>query len=125
MITAASIINRSASGSAILPKADSTRQRRASQPSTWSLTPAAPKRIAAIQLWPPSAAIKTAAKTGISASRRTVSAFGTYASGVETAGVDMDSRIERTARSLVPICSPFATDTRVFPRYDQFGEEGG
>ena len=39
-ITAASIISRSASGSAILPKLDSTRQRRASQPSTWSVTPA-------------------------------------------------------------------------------------
>ena len=38
-MTAASIISRSASGSATLPNADSTRQRRASQPSTWSVTP--------------------------------------------------------------------------------------
>ncbi len=34
MITAASIISRSASGSANLPNSDSTRHRRASQPST-------------------------------------------------------------------------------------------
>src|SRR5438067_1852634 len=50
MITAASIIRRSASGSATLPNADSTRQRRASQPSTWSLTPAVaqtPERVRA------------------------------------------------------------------------------
>ena len=37
MITAASIISRSASGSAYLPNSDSTCQRRASQPSTWSV----------------------------------------------------------------------------------------
>ena len=37
---AASIISRSASGSATLPNADSTCQRRASQPSTWSVSAA-------------------------------------------------------------------------------------
>ena len=51
-ITAASIISRSASGSAILPNADSTCQRRARKPSTWSVTPATPKTIAAAQLVP-------------------------------------------------------------------------
>ena len=40
-------------------------------------------------------------KTGISASRKTVSAFGTYASGAGTAEADTGSRIER-ARRVVP-----------------------
>ena len=46
MITAASIISRSASGSAYFPNSDSTRQRRASQPSTWSVIAATAKTIA-------------------------------------------------------------------------------
>ena len=54
--TAVSIINRSASGSANLPNSDSTCQRRASQPSTWSVMPATPKMIPAAQLCPLSAA---------------------------------------------------------------------
>ena len=53
--TATSISSRSASGSAILPNADSTCQRRARKPSIWSVTAAAPKRIAAARLLPPSA----------------------------------------------------------------------
>src|SRR5206468_5101319 len=75
---AASIIRRSASGSATLPKADSTRQRRATQPSTWSVIAATAKTIAAAQLWPPSDASSRATKTGISASRAIVSAFGIH-----------------------------------------------
>ncbi len=53
-ITAQSIISRSASGSAIFPNADSTCQRRARKPSTWSVTPATPKTIAAGHDRPPS-----------------------------------------------------------------------
>src|SRR3954468_7474309 len=86
-ITAASIISRSASGSAILPKLDSTRQRRASQPSIWSVTAATPKTIAAGQLWPPSALSSRTTKTGISASRTIVSALGICATGAGTARV--------------------------------------
>ena len=55
MMIAASIISRSASGSAYLPNSDSTCQRRASQPSTWSVIPATAKMIPAAQLWPFSA----------------------------------------------------------------------
>src|SRR5947207_3255027 len=53
-MTAASIISRSASGSASLPKRDSTCQRRARNPSTWSVMPATPKTTPAGQLgsWP-------------------------------------------------------------------------
>src|SRR3954447_11332778 len=85
--TAASIISRSASGSAILPKLDSTRQRRASQPSIWSVTAATPKTIAAGQLCPPSALSSRTTKTGISASRTIVSALGICATGAGTARV--------------------------------------
>ncbi len=76
MITAASIIRRSASGSATLPNADSTCQRRASQPSIWSVSAAATKTMPAAQLCPPVASAMMITKTGTSASRRIVSAFG-------------------------------------------------
>src|SRR5919109_2103968 len=76
-MTAASIIRRSASGSAMVPNRDSTFQRRASQPSIWSVTPAAPKTIAAGQLCPPSEARTSPANAGIMARRAIVSAFGT------------------------------------------------
>ena len=69
MITAASIISRSASGSKIRPNSDSTCQRRARKPSIWSVIPAMPKTIPAAQLWPPSALSISATKTGIRASR--------------------------------------------------------
>src|SRR5439155_10485965 len=75
-ITAASIIRRSASGSATLPNCDSPLQRRASQPSTWSVIAATPKTLAAAQLWPPSEASSSAMKTGIIASRAIVRALG-------------------------------------------------
>ena len=72
MITAASIISRSASGSASLPNCDSTCHRRASQPSTWSVTPAAAKTIPAGQLASAVGGDASATtKTGISSSRRT------------------------------------------------------
>src|SRR3954466_13411874 len=83
----ASIISGSGSGSAILPKLDSTRQRRASQPSIWSVTAATPKTIAAGQLCPPSALSSRTTKTGISASRTIVSALGICATGAGTARV--------------------------------------
>jgi hypothetical protein len=83
MITAASIISRSASGSAYLPNSDSTRQRRASQPSIWSVTPAAPKTIAAGQSWRSVDASRTT-KTGIRTNRASVSAFGICARGAAT-----------------------------------------
>ena len=79
MITAVSIISRSASGSAYLPNSDSTCQRRASQPSTWSVIAATPKMIPAAQLCPPSACASRTMKTGISANRAIVSAFGSFA----------------------------------------------
>ena len=44
VITAASIIRRSASGSQMRPKSDSTCRRRARKPSIWSVTPAARPR---------------------------------------------------------------------------------
>ena len=50
--TAVPIINLSASGSAIFPKADSTCQRRASTPSSWSVKAAAAKKIPAPQAGP-------------------------------------------------------------------------
>src|SRR2546421_3192942 len=86
-ITAASIISRSASGSATLPNCDSTRQRRARKPSTWSVIAATPKTIAAGQLWPWSEERTSPTKTGMSASRTSVSAFGSCASGAGTARV--------------------------------------
>jgi hypothetical protein len=76
MITAASIISRSASGSAYLPNSDSTCQRRASQPSIWSVTPATPKTIPAAQSWPPSARASRTTKIGINRNRAIVSALG-------------------------------------------------
>ena len=94
-MTAASIISRSASGSATRPNSDSTCQRRASQPSIWSVTPATAEDDGRRPALPPSAGIRSTTKTGISASRRIVSAFGTCASGAETAGADTRSRIER------------------------------
>src|SRR6266536_3480738 len=122
-ITAASIISRSASGSATLPKADSTRHRRASQPSSWSVTPATPKVMAAGQLRPPPAGTRRAMKTGISASRKTVSAFGICASGTGTARTDIGSRIEPSRPWLLRICSTFVTHASDFPRYDRIREE--
>src|SRR5436190_17180712 len=77
-ITAASIIRRSARGSAILPNSDSTCQRRATQPSIWSVTAAPPKTIAAAQLCPPSELRISAMKTGIIASRAIVKALGIH-----------------------------------------------
>src|SRR5205085_3604289 len=91
-ITAASIISRSASGSATLPNCDSTRQRRARKPSIWSVIAAAPKTIAAGQLWPWSEERTRATKTGMSASRTSVSAFGSCASGAGTARVAIRSK---------------------------------
>ena len=99
-ITAASISSRSASGSAILPKRDSTCQRRARKPSTWSVAPAAPKRIAAGQLCPPPACTIRATKTGITSRRAIVSAFGSCASGAGTARVAIpDKSTTGTSRS--------------------------
>src|SRR5207253_7923537 len=80
-ITAASIISRSASGSAILPKRDSTCQRRARNPSIWSVTPATPKRIPAAHVGESPDWTISATKTGIRARRPTVSALGSCASG--------------------------------------------
>src|SRR5687767_12426532 len=88
-IAAASSISLSASGSASLPNRDSTCQRRARKPSTWSVTPATRKIQPAAQLEPSSAFRKTRTKTGTSASLRIVSAFGICASGAETARVAM------------------------------------
>src|SRR5262249_54043812 len=64
------------------------RQRRASQPSSWSATPATPKTIAAAQLPPPSAWTRRTTKTGTSTSRKIVSAFGSCWSGAGTARAD-------------------------------------
>src|SRR4051812_8660934 len=86
-ITAASIISRSASGSAIFPKCDSTCQARARKPSTWSVTPATPKTMPAGQLGPPSAWTIRTTKTGMRTSLLSVSAFGSCASGAGTARV--------------------------------------
>src|SRR5438477_1215911 len=86
-ITAASIMSRSASGSATLPNCDSTRQRRARKPSIWSVIAATPNTIAAGQLCPWSEERTSATKTGMSASRTSVSAFGSCASGAGTARV--------------------------------------
>src|SRR5690348_9543378 len=86
-MTAASIMRRSANGSATLPKRDSTCQRRARNPSIWSVTPATPKRIPAGQLCvSPARTIRTT-KTGMSASRPSVRAFGSCASGAGIARV--------------------------------------
>ena len=99
---------------------------------------------------PPSAGMSSAMKSGISASRRIVSAFGICASGAETAGADTLSRIifrrgqrrkmqaaaaRRRSRfsrlkvaavdRLVPICSDFVTDTFALSGYDRIGEEAG
>src|SRR5204863_3687348 len=74
---------------AILPNADSTCQARASQPSIWSVIAAAPNRIAAGQLWPPSQVSSSTTNTGITASRATVSTLGIWASGAGTARVAM------------------------------------
>src|ERR1700757_142647 len=86
-MTAASIMTLSARGSAIFPKRDSTCQRRARKPSIWSVTPAAPKRIPAGQLCASPACTMSATKTGMTASRASVSAFGSCASGAEIAEV--------------------------------------
>ena len=82
--TQTSIISRSASGSATLPNADSTRQRRASQPSSWSVIAASPKTIPAGQLGPSARRTSSTTKTGIAANRRIVSTFGSWRSGAET-----------------------------------------
>src|SRR5947207_7103469 len=84
-MTAASIISRSASGSATFPKRDSTCQRRARKPSTWSVIPAMPKTTPAGQLgsWP--ACTINTTKMGISPRRATVRAVGSWASGCGTA----------------------------------------
>src|SRR3954469_6443325 len=88
-MTAMSIISRSARGSANFPKSDSTFQRRASHPSTWSVIPATPKTIPAGQLASPAACTTRTTNTGMSARRRMVSAFGSCASGAGTARVAM------------------------------------
>src|SRR6266545_3848512 len=80
-------MSRSASGSKMRPKSDSTRQRRARNPSIWSVMPATPNTIPAGQLWPPSAVSISATKTGMSPSRATVSTFGSCCKGAETARV--------------------------------------
>src|SRR5438034_514283 len=99
--TAASIIRRSASGSAIFPNGDSTRQRRARKPSIWSVTPATPKTIAAGQLRPPSEVRRSPAKTGMRRSLKTVSAFGSCARGAGTARVAIPAK-DRCRRSERP-----------------------
>src|SRR5438477_2047665 len=80
-------MSRSASGSAIFPKRDSTCQRRARKPSTWSVMPATPKRIPAGQLCASPACTMSATKTGMTARRASVSAFGSCASGAGIAEV--------------------------------------
>src|SRR6266508_3443615 len=99
-ITAASIMSRSASGPKMRPKSDSTRQRRARNPSIWSVMPATPNTIPAGQLWPPSAVSISATKTGMSPSRATVSTFGSCCKGAETArvaiGVGKDTPVAET-----------------------------
>src|SRR6266540_2139075 len=93
-------MTRSASGSKIRPKSDSTRQRRARNPSIWSVMPATPNTIPAGQLWPPSAVSISATQTGMSPSRATVSTFGSCCKGAETArvaiGVGKDTPVAET-----------------------------
>src|SRR5205807_8068483 len=59
----------------------------ARKPSTWSVIAATPKTIAAGQLCAWSEARTSPTKTGMSASRTSVSAFGSCASGAGTARV--------------------------------------
>src|SRR5687768_5624098 len=91
-IAAASSISRSANGSASFPNRDSTCQRRARKPSSWSVRPATRKIQPAAQLEPSSAWTNTIAKSGIRASRRIVSAFGSCASGAGTAREAMGTK---------------------------------
>ena len=82
MIIAASIISRSASGSAYFPNSDSTCQRRASQPSTWSVIAGDARR----RSRRPSCARRPRSREqrrrrpGSARSRAIVSAFGSFAS---------------------------------------------
>ena len=82
--TAVSIISRSASGSATLPNCDSTCQRRARYPSSWSVSAARPKTIPAGQLGPLRSSSSSQTKSGIAAKRSSVSAFGICRTGAET-----------------------------------------
>src|SRR5258705_7240817 len=91
-MTAASIMRRSASGSAIFPNWDSTCQRRARKPSIWSVAPATAKTTPAGQVCASPAFTMNATKTGISASRAIVNAFGSCVSGAGTARVAIPSK---------------------------------
>src|SRR5207302_1864307 len=86
-MTPESIIRRSASGSAILPKRDSTCHRRARKPSIWSVIPAASQMRPAGHVCASPAFTMNATNNGISARRPRVSAFGSCASGAGTARV--------------------------------------
>src|SRR3954447_16536701 len=86
-MTPESIIRRSASGSAIFPKRDSTCQRRARKPSIWSVIPATSQTIPAGHVWASPACTIRTTKRGISTSRTSVSAFGSWASGADTTRV--------------------------------------
>src|SRR5712692_1416237 len=86
-MTPESIISRSATGSAIFPKRDSTCQRRARKPSIWSVTPAMSQTIPAGHVCASPACTMKTTKSGIRARRPSVSAFGSWASGAGTARV--------------------------------------
>src|SRR5438045_1560044 len=86
-MTPESIIRRSATGSAILPKRDSTCHRRARKPSIWSVIPAASQMSPAGHVCASPACTMKTTKNGISARRPSVSAFGSCASGAGTARV--------------------------------------
>ena len=90
--TAVSIISRSARGSATFPNCDSTCQRRARYPSSWSVIAASPKTIPAGQLGPLRSSSSNQTKSGIAANRISVSAFGIWRTGVETVSCSIVSQ---------------------------------
>src|SRR5215472_7713086 len=104
-MTAVSIINRSASGSAIFPNDDSTCQRRARNPSTWSVIPATAKTMAAGHEYPSSLVVISTMNTGISSSRATVSAFGNWRRTTLEGYGDGDPRHPRLRERPLP-CLP-------------------
>ena len=94
-----SIRSRSASGSAIFPNDDSTRQRRARIAVDLSVTAAAPKRIAAAQLRPPSRREDERREDRDDDEPRDVSAFGSCCcSRAVAAGADTLTGYARAER---------------------------
>src|SRR6476619_7844946 len=99
-ITAQSIMRRSASGSKIRPKSDSTCQRRARKPSIWSVMPATPNTLPAGQRGSPPARTISTTKIGIRNSRAIVSAFGSACKGAGTTRVAMCGKDTPVAETL-------------------------